>query len=281
MKNRHFLIFSMIALSAGNLFGQTTSPSSTSPLPKTHHVGKKTYSNFAIGTSEDPVTINEYNDFLNQKGTRDDYFFSYKYYDDSFMKSERQVPSSTTCIIRSGSLQELQYSVEEGHGDEIVDAVPSQAAQKEFQAWRIKMSNYPTSQELCSYINARLTYLHLQGTHSKILVANDEEQLNYINSSTEENEAQADSLKTALKIRYLYPNATKLFNTADGLVRLAPDHFFNRETWDDNGGITYLEGIGNAESPAKNDLGSSQDPLHFLEKPLQNKEYCYKIRKNR
>ena len=265
MKNSLHLLCLIIALSSNCLFAQTTPLEITPSTQKIHHVGKKTSDNFAIGSKEEPVSINEYVDFLNQKGNVDNYLLSYKYFDESFMKENRFTPNSKTCILRSGEIHDLQYTVVDGRGDYFVDAVPSVDAQKEFKEWREEMKNYPTSEELCTYINDRLTYLYLGGDNSKLLVGDDEAQFNYLTNPTQDSEEQATYLKKAISLRRHYPAATETFNQADGVVALAPDHFFNRETWDDNGGKVYLEGTSSAETPLKSDRGSSQDPLHFLE----------------
>ncbi len=160
IKNILPFVFSTLVLTSVSLIGQNTSAGPSAPAL---HVG--TSNPYKIGTSDDPVTVDEYCAYLNTKAVADlckddrgHYIIPVPYhYDSSFMVVRTWIGiGPTACIKRTGWPHVLgwySYSAIAGCNKEIIDGVQSQQVQEEFNAWR----QNPLTTELCDYMSAEIS----------------------------------------------------------------------------------------------------------------------------
>ncbi|OHE78477.1 MAG: hypothetical protein A3F67_11260 [Verrucomicrobia bacterium RIFCSPHIGHO2_12_FULL_41_10] len=98
---------------------------------------------YHIGTAANPVTAEEYCEFLNDKATHDSYWLS-RYYDDSFMETTSlwsfypfsDWGASDALIIRIPNNDCYEYRVNLDMEEMIIDSVQSKSVKGEFEEWR-------------------------------------------------------------------------------------------------------------------------------------------------
>ena len=96
-----------------------------------------------IGSRENPVTVQEYCDFLNDMAPTDNGWFGSAYYDGDLMKRDNAYWNfSYTCIYRTGKKLHYQYTPLAGCDNDIIDAVSHNLAPDnspialQFEKWR-------------------------------------------------------------------------------------------------------------------------------------------------
>ena len=77
-----------------------------------------------IGSLENPVTVQEYCDFLNDMAPSDNSWLGSVYYDSDLMNTDRDLWSSSyACIYRTGKSPHFKYTPLLGCKNDIIDAV--------------------------------------------------------------------------------------------------------------------------------------------------------------
>lgn len=160
MKN--FILFSLVLFSVGSfLRAHDVMPTASEPSSYSNVASSTVKKRYPIGTSDKPVTTQEYCAFLQAKAVYDSYSPWYKkgyYYDHQWMNPG----SPDACITRTKASGAYSYTLKSECYGNIIDALESSYAQESFQKWR----ENPTMSELCLYLNGRIQFLQ-QGAESQ------------------------------------------------------------------------------------------------------------------